>query len=116
MVQFFQWVATVNDILSIRGHTPRASAIGYMWVSSSDPNEFYVIEKLRVPVIGSGYKRDDTIVEVVSKTQLRSFLVAQGETVPAIEDLRIRVRPSTPGGYYNDEVVVVDSTSRITQL
>ena len=116
MVQFFQWVASVPEVLTVLGETPRAGALGYMWVNSEDPNEFFVVEKVRGAGTGIGYQRDDVKAFVVSKRQIRNFLTNRGETLPPEENLKIRVRPSTLGGLLNDEVVVVDSTQRITQL
>lgn len=114
MAQFNQWVATANEVLTALGQTPRSGAIAYMHTSSQSASEFWIVEKLRGPGVGSGYSVDDTKAFLVQNNQIKNFFTNRGETMPA--EIRVRVRPSTPGGYYNDELVVMDSSMTITQL
>lgn len=112
--QFKQWVATAAEVIAAIGGTPRVGAQTYLQPSSQGPAEFFIVEKVRGPGVGSGYEVLDVRADVVTEQQIRNFLTNKGETLPA--NLRVFVRSSTPGGLVLDEIVVVDDSSTITRL
>lgn len=119
MAQFFQWVATADEVLRALGETPRAGAVAEVIPSSQGRIAFWVVEKERVPGIGSGYTRDDVKAFQVTEQQMRNFLESRGETIPPNIELRVRPSSSTPGPggvFINDEVVVVDASRTETKL
>lgn len=114
MTNFFQWVATPLDVLTILGQTPRVGAFAEFVQSSQGRDEFWVVEKVRGPGAGILYERYDVKAFKVTATQIRNYLTNQGETLPT--RIEIFVRPSTRGGLVNDEIVVVDASMTITRL
>lgn len=114
MAQFFQWVATADEVLIALGETPRAGATAEVVPSSRGRGEFWVVEKLNGPGVGSGYSRDAVKAFKVTEIQMRNFFTNKGETLPA--SIEIFVRSSIRGGLLNDQIVVVDSSMTITRL
>jgi len=114
MAQFFQWVATPENVLTILGQTPRVGAFSEFVQSSQGRMEFWVVEKVRGPGAGTEYERLDVKAFKVTATQIRNYLTSQGETVPT--EIEIFIRPSTRGGLVNNEIVVVDSSKTETRF
>lgn len=112
MNQFNQWLATATEILVALGQTPRAGATIEAVPSSQGSADFWLVEKLAVAA--NGYSRLDVKVWNVRESQIRAFLTNRGESVPTT--IALKVRPSQRGGLFNDEVIVVDSSSVETQL
>lgn len=121
ITSFNQWSVTALEILTVLGGSLTSpSSILYLLVRTNDPDQFWIVEKTDVPQPG-GYTRVDVRADSVTIQQVRNFLVSQGETLPALADLGMRVRTSpTPpvlGGFpLFDELVVFDKSQRITRL
>jgi len=113
-VLFKQWIATAAQVLGALGETARPGAETYFQASSQGPANFFLVEKLRVPGVGAGYMVYDSKGFDVQTSQIRAFLQNRGETLPA--NITAFIRPSTPGGLLNDEVVIMDATETIKRL
>lgn len=108
MTDITQWTVTANQALNVLGHVSRPGESTYMVGNSNRSERAVVVASLPVP--GANWTVLNKKTYVITETQVKNYLTAQGEPIPPDAIMWVKVLTS------GDRILMITPDTQLGRL